>query len=455
MVVKELKSEKLYREYSLQIPYEEVDDKINKKIQDLIPEVTIPGFRKGKAPIAIVKKKYETDVLNEVLQNIVNTKTTDLIKEKDFKLFRQPKVDLKTFEKNKPISVELKIDLQPNIKLKDFSKINLNNYEIDLTKKVIEEQFKKFLSSQKSYKKIKDNRFIKKTDKIIINLETKDKNIPEYLKLQKNLPVEMDNEQEILPGLTDKLLSKKPKVNEKLNLFFDLSNVLKNENLNKIDFEIEIISIEEKVKFELTKDFLEKNGFKDENQLREFLKKNMIDQYNHSLRNIEKKQLMDNLDQTYNFDLPQGVLDDDFHEIWHRIEHAKKDGNLDSDDKSLNDDQLKKRYKKISERRVKLGVLLQFIAKEEKISVSEDDLSKGIMQYASQYPGQEKQILDYLKKNPSQVESIKGPLLEEKVIDLVKSKIKIKKMKINEDQFKKLEQEVYDIKKEKKNERSS
>ena len=455
MVVKELKSEKLYREYSLQIPYEEVDDKINKKIQDLIPEVTIPGFRKGKAPIAIVKKKYETDVLNEVLQNIVNTKTTDLIKEKDFKLFRQPKVDLKTFEKNKPISVELKIDLQPNIKLKDFSKINLNNYEIDLTKKVIEEQFKKFLSSQKSYKKIKDNRFIKKTDKIIINLETKDKNIPEYLKLQKNLPVEMDNEQEILPGLTDKLLSKKPKVNEKLNLFFDLSNVLKNENLNKIDFEIEIISIEEKVKFELTKDFLEKNGFKDENQLREFLKKNMIDQYNHSLRNIEKKQLMDNLDQTYNFDLPQGVLDDDFHEIWHRIEHAKKDGNLDSDDKSLNDDQLKKRYKKISERRVKLGVLLQFIAKEEKISVSEDDLSKGIMQYASQYPGQEKQILDYLKKNPSHVESIKGPLLEEKVIDLVKSKIKIKKMKINEDQFKKLEQEVYDIKKEKKNERSS
>ncbi len=455
MVVKELKSEKLYREYSLQIPYEEVDDKINKKIQDLIPEVTIPGFRKGKAPIAIVKKKYETDVLNEVLQNIVNTKTTDLIKEKDFKLFRQPKIDLKTFEKNKPISVELKIDLQPNIKLKDFSKINLNNYEIDLTKKVIEEQFKKFLSSQKSYIKIKDNRFIKKTDKIIINLETKDKNIPEYLKLQKNLPVEMDNEQEILPGLSDKLLSKKPKVNDKLNLFFDLSNVLKDENLNKIDFEIEILSIEEKVKFELTKDFLEKNGFKDENQLREFLKKNMIDQYNHSLRNIEKKQLMDNLDQTYNFDLPQGVLDDDFHEIWHRIENAKKVGNLDSDDKSLNDDQLKKRYKKISERRVKLGVLLQFIAKEEKISVSEDDLSKGIMQYASQYPGQEKQILDYLKKNPSHVESIKGPLLEDKVIDLVKSKIKIKKMKINEDQFKKLEQEVFDIKKDKKNERSS
>ena len=116
---------------------------------------------------------------------------------------------------------------------------------------------------------------------------------------------------------------------------------------------------------------------------------------------------------------------------------------------------IKSRYKKISHRRVKLGVLLQHIAKEEKITVSEDDLSKGTMQYASQYPGQEKQILDYLKQNPSYVESIKAPILEQKVIDSIRSKIKIKKVKLTEDQFKKLEEEVFDIKKEKKNEKSN
>ena len=164
---------------------------------------------------------------------------------------------------------------------------------------------------------------------------------------------------------------------------------------------------------------------------------------------------MDNLDKNYNFDLPEGVLQDDFNEIWHRIQLAKKDNTLDADDKSLSDNQLKSRYKKISHRRVKLGVLLQHIAKEEKIAVSEDDLSKGIMQYASQYPGQEKQILDYLKQNPSYVESIKAPILEQKVIDSIRSKIKIKKVKLTEDQFKKLEEEVFDIKKEKKNEKSN
>ena len=172
-------------------------------------------------------------------------------------------------------------------------------------------------------------------------------------------------------------------------------------------------------------------------------------------KQIEKKQLMDNLDKNYNFDLPEGVLQDDFNEIWHRIQLSKKDDTLDADDKSLSDNQLKSRYKKISHRRVKLGVLLQHIAKEEKIAVSEDDLSKGIMQYASQYPGQEKQILDYLKQNPSYVESIKAPILEQKVIDSIRSKIKIKKVKLTEDQFKKLEEEVFDIKKEKKNEKSN
>ena len=147
--------------------------------------------------------------------------------------------------------------------------------------------------------------------------------------------------------------------------------------------------------------------------------------------------------------MPEGVLEDDFQEIWHRLEHAKKDNTLDEDDKSLSDDQLKKRYKKISERRVKLGVLLQFIAKKEKITISQDELSKGIIQYSSQYPGQEKQIMDYLKNNPSSVESIRGPLLEEKIIDSISSKSTIINKKINEEQYKKLEEETFDIKKDK------
>jgi len=448
--IKEVKSKKLYKEYSLEIPFDEIDQKINEKIIELIPGVTIPGFRKGKAPITIVRKKYEDNVLNDVLQNIVNLKTNDLIKEKKFNLFRQPKIDLKNFEKNKPVKIDLKIDLQPEIKLKNFKDINLNKYEIDLNKKTLDEHFDKFISSQKDYKKITENREIKKSDKVIINFDTDEVNIPEYLKTQKNIPIDTESEQEILPGLNKELISSKAKVGEIKNLSFDMKAVLQDNKIDKVEYKIEIISIEEKIKFELTKEFLEKNGFKNEIELKDFLKNNLSQQYNQGLKQIEKKQLMDYLDKDYKFDLPEGVLEDDFNEIWHRLEHAKKDGTLDADDKSLNDDELRKRYKKISERRVKLGALMQFIAREEKISISEDELSKSIMQYASQYPGQEKQIMEYLKNNPSSVESIRGPLLEQKVIDKIISKSNIKVKKINDDQYKKLEVETFNIKRDNK-----
>ena len=447
MNIKEIKSKKLYKEYSLEIPFEDIDREINEKINNLIPTVSIPGFRKGKAPLSIVKKKYEDSVLNEVIQNVVSSKTNDLIKEKKLNLFRQPKIDLKQFEKNKPTQIEIKIDLQPEIKLKDFKEIKLNKYEINLSKKNLDDQYKKFIDSQKSFKKIENNRKILKDDRVLINFKTTNETIPEYLRSQTNMPIDTGLEQELLPGINKQLISKL-KEGDKKNITFDLSKLLQNEKLNKIDYEIEVVSIEEKVKFEINKEYLEKNGFKSEDDLKKLLKENSSQQYNQGIKQIEKKQLMDLLNELYNFDLPEGVLEEDFNEIWQRLEDAKKNGNLDEDDKALSEQELRKRYKKISERRVKLGVLLQHIAKEQKITVSEQELSQGIMQYSSQYPGQEKQIMEYLKKNPTSVESIRGPILEQKIIDSISSMANLSKKSINDEQYKKLEEETFNIKKE-------
>ncbi|MDC3186953.1 hypothetical protein OA974_01400, partial [Pelagibacteraceae bacterium] len=159
---------------------------------------------------------------------------------------------------------------------------------------------------------------------------------------------------------------------------------------------------------------------------------------------------MDLLDNSYKFELPDGVLEDDFNQIWNRLEQAKKEGKLDEDDKLLKDEDLKKRYKKISERRVKLGLLMQHIAAEEKVVVSEEEISKGILEYSSQYRGQEKQIMEYFEKNPSALDTIRAPLIEQKVIDSIISKSKTNVIKLNEDEYKKLEVKTFDIKDAKK-----
>ena len=447
MSIKEIKSGTLYKEYSLEIPYEEINQIIESKINEILPTVSMPGFRKGKAPANIVRKKYESSVISEAIENLVQTKTKDLLDKKNLKPFTQPKIDLKKYEKNQPIEVEIKIDLEPEIILKDFKKINVNKYEIKLDKSIIEKNYKEFLNSQKQYSKIVNNREIKISDKVLINLSSNDEITPDFLKLQKNLPIIIDSEYQILPDIGTKLKEKKLKKGDKANINLDVSKSLKLNEKKMINFEIEVIEIEESVPFVVDKEFLEKNSLKNEEELKKNLEINLKSQFENGLKQIEKKELMDTLDLEHQFDLPQGIIDQEFNDIWHRLEHAKKDGKLDDDDKKLNDDQLKKRYEKISKRRVKLAILLQHIAKENKISVEEKEISNGMMAYASQYPGQEKEIIEYFKKNPSSIETIRGPILEEKVIETVISGAKVTKKIVSKDEYEKLEKKTFDVKK--------
>ena len=446
MSIKEIKSGTLYKEYSLEIPYEEINEIIDSKIQELLPTVSLPGFRKGKAPLSIVRKKYENNVLSEAVENLVQSKTKDLLEKKNLKPFTQPKIDLKKYEKNETIEVEIKIDLEPEIKLKDFKSLVVNKYEIDLDKSLIEENYKEFLKSQKKYSKIINNREIIVSDKVFVNLTTNDSSAPDYLKLQKNLPIIIDSEYQVLPEIGSRILEKKLKKGNKDNLLLDVSKSLKLDKEKLIPFDVEIIEIEESTPFVVDKEFLDKSGLKDEKDLKNNLEKNFKSQYENGLKQIEKKELMDTLDKEHKFDLPQGILDQELKDIWHRLEHAKKDGSLDEDDKKLNDEELKKRYEKISKRRVKLALLLQFISKQNKISVDEKELSNGMMQYSSQYPGQEKEIIEYFKKNPSAIETIRGPILEEKVIKSIMSDANIKKIKVTKDEYEKLEKKVFDVK---------
>ena len=443
---KEIKAGTLYKEYSMEIPYEEINEIIDSKIKKLLPTVSLPGFRKGKAPINIVRKKYENNVLSEAVENLVQSKTKDLIEKKNLKPFSQPKIDLKKYEKNEPIEVEIKIDLEPEIKLKDFKSLEVKKYEIDLDNSIIENNYREFLKSQKKYLKIKDSRKIVKSDKVLINLKSDDPSVPDYLKLQKNLPIIIDSEYQVLPGIGSKILEKKLNKGDKKNLSLDISKSLKLDQKKMVPFEVEIIEIEESLPFVVDKEFLNKSGLKDEKDLKNNLEKSFKSQYENGLKQIEKKEFMDTLDREHQFDLPEGILDQEFKDIWHRLEQAKKDGSLDEDDKKLNDNELKKRYKKISKRRVKLGLLLQFISKENKIFVDEKELSDGMMKYASQYPGQEKEIFEYFKKNPSAIETVRGPILEEKVIDSVISHAKINKIKVTKEEYEKLEKKVFDVK---------
>ena len=443
MNIKELSSKKLFKEFQILIPFEEVDSSINLKIEEIMPTVSLPGFRKGKAPLNIVRKKYENNFLSEIIEKIVEEKTKKLLEDKKLEAYRQPKVEVKKYEKNEPVELLVKIDLKPEIKISSFEEIEIKNLTIDLDSKTIDENYQKFINSQKHYHKLSKDRPVKLTDKIIVNIVTEDQSVPDFLKLQKNLPIISDSDYQILPDISSKLIEKKAKVGDTIKFLFDLKEILKIVDKKEVEFSVEIISIEHAHEFKVTKDFLEKNNLKDEADLKKNLQNNLTNQYASFLKEIQKKELMDILDSKNIFDVPEGILEEEFNLIWHKLEHAKKDGKLDEDDKNLTEEQLRKRYHKIAVRRVKLAILMQYIANEQKIDISEKELTDGMLNYASQYPGQEKEIFEYFKKNPSSVESIRGPIFEKKIVDYIISKVKLKEEKIDITKFNKLQEEAF------------
>lgn len=443
MIIKEINSKKLFKEFEIEVPYKEVEDSINIKIADIIPTVSIPGFRKGKAPLNIVKKKYENNILSEIIEKLVEQKTKQLLEDKKLKAFRQPKVEIKKYEKDQPVEILVKVDLEPDIKVFPFKDLEITRRSIELDKKTIDENYKNFLDSQKYYHAITSKRSVEYSDKIIVNIKSEDKSIPEFLKSQENLSIVTDSDYQMLPDISKKLIEKNAKIGDKIKLKFDLKEVLKEKSKKEIEFLIEIISIEHCHDFKVNEEFLKKNNLKDEKELKDNIKLNLKKQYENHLKEIERKELMDILDEKNSFNLPEGILDEEFNNIWHKLEHAKKEGKLDEDDKGLSDEKLKKRYGKIAERRVKLAILMQHIAKEESILISEKDLTDGMLSYASQYPGQEKQIFDYFKQNPSSIENIRGPILEQKIIDHILSKVKVNNNAINVKDFKKLQENSF------------
>ena len=446
MNIKEISSKKLFKEYEVEIPYDEVDNLINIKIDEIMPTVSLPGFRKGKTPINIVKKKYENNFLSEVIEKIVEEKTKKLLEDKKLKAFRQPKVEVKKYIKNEPLEISIKIDLEPEINIFSFDNLEIKNRIISLDEKKIDENYKNFIESQKHYHKISESRSVILSDRILVNISTLDESVPDFLKIQNNLPIDTDSDYQVLPDISSKLIDKKAKIGDKINLTFDLKKILKEKDKKEVKFIVEILGLESVHKFSVTKKFLEQNNLKDEQHLKENLKKNLLKQYEDSLKQIQKKELMDLLDMKNIFDVPEGVLQEEVIAILDRLEHARKDDKMDEDDRDLSDDQLKDRYAKIALRRVKLSVLLKNIANKENISVSEKDLTDGMLNYASQYPGQEKEIFEYFKKNPSSVESIRGPIFEQKILDHILSQVKLVDEKIDFKKFEKLQLETFNNK---------
>ena len=391
--------------------------KVNERLSELQKEVSLKGFRPGKVPPSLIKSQFGKSIYGEVIDKVLRETSSKAITEKKLKVAGQPKIDLKQFGEGKDLNYELMIDCLPNIKLNPLEKIKANEYKIKIDKKIIEDKLKELANQNKQFEEKKENEKSMIGDQVTFDYSaTVDENKFEgsegkgvQIELGKNL---------FLKGFDDQLIGVK-KGETKIVKAILPANHPKKELANKdTKFLCKISNIKKSIESKIDDNFAKIMGAKDISDLKKLIEKQISSQYSQALNSITKKEILDQIEKNHDVELPKNLVDQ---------EVALMTKNIKTEDKEKH----KSNNEKLAKSRIKLGLLLNEFGEKNNLKVTDEEVRSEIQKQIKGMPGQEKMVLEYYKNNPNASQGLRGSLYEEKILDLIKTKIKINTIEID------------------------
>ena len=396
-----------------------IQEKMEQRLEELKNEVSLKGFRPGKVPSDLIKKQFGKAIYGEVLDKVLKETSSKAIYEKKIKIAGQPRIDLKTFGEGKDLTYEIQVDTLPEINLKSPKSYKADEYEIIVNKKIIDKKINEIVSKHKEFQLKKDNLSAQNGDQITFDYLIKVNN--KEIENGKGKDVQLEIGKDLFIKGFDKQLVGAKKNQKKIIKIVLPSNYPNKEFANKnAIFECDIKSLKEPKKTELNDDFAKQMGAKNIKDLENMVEKQIEFQYKQALEAITKKQILDQLDKSHKIDLPKNLVENEINSMTQNLKPEEKE-------------KFKLENETRAKSRIKLGLLLNEYGEKNKLNVSEIEIQNEINKQLKTMPGQEKLILDYYKKNPMATQSIKGSLYEEKILNLIKSKMQItKKLSVEE-----------------------
>lgn len=424
MKVTETKSKGLNREYQAVIPAADFEKEIDAKLDALSKTTKLPGFRPGKAPKAMLKQKYRASVLGEVLDEMLRQAADSIVKDNKLRPAVMPEINLKVFKDGQDIEFDVVVEVLPEIKLGDFSKVELEKLTAEVPAEEVEKAIRYVAESRKENVKIAEDRPTKKGDIAVIDfVGSVDGNEFNGGK-GSAYPLELGSGS-FIPGFEDQLIGKKASDKVDVKVTFPKEYHAKDLAGKDAVFAVEIKEIREPKPVVIDDEFAVSLGEKDLDSLRAKVVERIKADYEIASKMKLKRALLDVLDKEYSFDVPQKLTDAEYDGIVKQYEQAKKYNQLDEYEKSKDEKDLLAEYKEIASRRVKLGLLLSEVGMNAKINIAPEDINKAIAAEARKYPGQEKAVFDYYLKNKEAVEALKAPVFEEKIVDYILGQTKL------------------------------
>jgi trigger factor len=442
MHVTETLSDGLKREYKVVVPAADLDTKVNTRLEELKGRVQIPGFRPGKVPVSHLKRLYGRSAMAEVIEATVRDTNTQIFTERGFKLAGDPKVTLPTEQADVEKLIEGKSDLDytvaieilPPIELADFKTFKLTKLGADVADSEIDEAVNRIADQNKPYAAKSPGEKAATKDRVTIDFTGSIDGKVFEGGTGGDVVVEIGSGT-FIPGFEEQLIGAAAGENRKVEATFPENYATAELAGKKASFDVTVKSIETPQESKVDDEFAKKLGLESLEKLREAVKGRIEREHTAMSRQKLKRELLDQIDSGHKFAPPASLVDDEFNRVWSSVTTEMEREKKTFADENTTEEKAKDEYQKIAERRVRLGLVLAEIGEKNKITVSDEEVSRAVVEQARQFPGQEQQVWDYYRKNPQALASIRAPIYEEKVVDFILELAKVDEKKVSREEL--------------------
>jgi len=421
MEVTQTKAEGLSRTFAIKVPASELQAKLDERIEEIRPQMKLKGFRPGKVPASHVRKMYGQDLMGELINKLVTETNQKALEDNELRPAGQPDVqidgDMEAVVKGEAdLSYNMNVDVMPEFEPADVTKLTITRPVAEVSQEQIDEALARIAEQNTQYEPRAKTAKARDGDAVVMDFVGKiDGEAFEGGSAEQQTLVLGSGQ--FIPGFEDQLVGVKAGEEKEVNVTFPEEYGAEHLAGKEAVFEVKVHEVRAPKTAEVDDEFAKGLGLESLEQLTGLVKDQLKAEHDGASRAKAKRNLLDQLDEAHSFDLPPNMVEQEFNQIWQQLQAEMDAGRTADEDKDKSEDELKDEYRKIAERRVRLGLVLAEIGRIADVRISEQEVNQALVREARQYPGQEQQVVEFFRNNPGAMAQLRAPIYEDKVVD--------------------------------------
>ncbi len=442
MQIIEASADGLKRTLKVLVAQSEIEERLASRLDQVKGNVQIKGFRKGKVPVAHIKKVYGRSLMTEVLQDTIRDTSEKAIRERKERPAQMPNISFsedqdeinQVIEGKKDLAYQMTFEVVPDITLADLHTIELERLSADVDDATMQKSIDDLLKRAGSFE-ADPERKAETGDRVTITYKGTINGAAFEGGAGEGLSLVLGNAG-FIPGFEDGIVGMgNGDIKDVACRFPDDYSVEALAGKDAV-FNIAVTLVEKPVEATLDDEIAKAFGAENADNLKDLVRKQIQGEFDKAARVKMKRELLDKLEQLHTFELPKSLVDREFEGIWKQVEASKQQGQGEnSADAGKSDEELRAEYQTIAERRVRLGLVVGEIGAKNLVEVTQDELRLALMEQARRYPGQEKFVYEYFEKTPGALQELRAPIFEDKVVDLIVGKAKVSEKKVSREEL--------------------